>query len=229
MALGISPRASEFRASLARVQSKALLAFHGYTMNAAFGASAARAFSPLATQLRVVAPDAPVQCSEEAVARFYAGTRIAQPSGPYFTWWRANEDNSVYEGWELTRALIERAFAEHSPIGLLGFSQGAMVASICAAMSARGELPPIRFAILVAGRAPRAQAFRSLFSEPIDVPSLHVWGQRDALSGDAAPGLLEHFANASREQLVWPGGHTFPTSGPAAAAMCRFVEARLGS
>lgn len=210
-----------------RVQPKSLLVFHGYTMNATFGASAARALEPLAERLRVISPDAPIRCSDEAVARFYAGMGMAQRPGPYFTWWRANPDNSVYEGWDQTRALVERLFAEHSPVGLLGFSQGAMVASVCAALAARGELPPIEFAILVAGRVPRAHAFRPLFSEPIDVPSLHVWGRRDALSGEAAPELLEHFDAGRRERVVWPGGHTFPTSGPAATALCRFVESRL--
>lgn len=211
------------------VPAPVLLALHGYTMNARFGASVARMLAPLGESIQVLAPDAPLVCSDEAVARFYSGTGLTQPPGPYCTWWRANEDNSLYEGWEQTRALVERAFTEHSPVGLLGFSQGAMVASACAALSARGELPRLGFVILVAGRVPRANAFRTLFSAPIEVPSMHVWGERDAFSKDAAPALLEHFAPATREKFVAMGGHVFPTAGPAAAAMCRFVESRLGA
>ncbi len=216
-----------FRIKVRLVGSPVLLVFHGYTMNARFGASASRMLAPLGERIRVVAPDAPLVCSDEAVARFYAGTGLTQPPGPYCTWWRANEDNSVYEGWNETRALVERAFAEHSPVGLLGFSQGAMVASACAALSARGELPPLGFVVVVAGRLPRANAFRTLFDAPIQVPSLHVWGERDAFSKDAAPALMDHFAPESREKFVSAGGHAFPTAGPAADAMCRFVDSRL--
>lgn len=209
------------------MESSALLVLHGYTMNGGFGTSAARLLGPLAERIRVVAPDAPLTCSDDAVTRFYAGAGVAQPPGPYRTWWRANEDNTEYEGWEQTRALLERLFREHSPVGVLGFSQGAMVASACAALSSCGELPPLRFAILVAGRVPRANAFRELFESPIRVPSMHVWGEHDAFSKDTAPMLMEHFDSASRERCVWPGGHVFPTSGLAGAALTRFIEGRL--
>ena len=102
-----------------------------------------------------------------------------------------------------------------------------MVASLCAALAANGELPSVRFAILVAGRAPRAQAFRTLLSRAIDVPSLHVWGERDPFSSEGAPELMQHFAERGREKHVWAGAHSFPTSGSAADALRAFVAARL--
>ncbi|MGC4094317.1 MAG: alpha/beta fold hydrolase [Polyangiaceae bacterium] len=205
----------------------AILVLHGYTMNGSIGASAERLLQPLGARLRVVAPDAPLECSEEAVSRFYQGTGLQRAQGPYRTWWRANEDNSRYEGWPETLASLRAQMREHAPVGVLGFSQGAMVAALIAALSARGELPALRFAILVAGRLPRARELEPLFIEPIELPSLHVWGERDAFSVSSAPELMERFAERTRRSFSWPAGHTLPTRGVAAQAIVDFVEAGL--
>jgi pimeloyl-ACP methyl ester carboxylesterase len=205
----------------------AVLVLHGYTMNGRFGASVAQMLKPLGEDVRVVSPDAPLECSEAAVTRFYEGTGVRRGAGPHLTWWRASDDNSVYEGWDASRALIERTVSEHAIVGVIGFSQGAMVASACAALAARGELPGLRFAILVAGRVPRAHAMRSWFERPIELESLHVWGERDPFSAEAAPELVRHFAKSSRQEFVWAGAHSFPTSGPAAEVMREFVRAHL--
>ncbi|MFZ5889960.1 MAG: hypothetical protein ACOY0T_02740 [Myxococcota bacterium] len=207
--------------------TRAILVFHGYTMNSGFGAIAARTLTPIAHRVHVVAPGAPIVCTNEAVDRFYMSTGIPRPPGPYLTWWRASDDNKIYEGWDATLELVRRSFDEHAPIGIIGFSQGAMVAALVAALAARGELPPLRFAVLVAGRVPRAETLRPLLATPIDVPSLHVWGERDAMSERSAPELMQHFSSATRQSFVSKGGHTFPTSGPAADAITSFIESAL--
>jgi predicted esterase len=166
-----------------------------------------------------------VICSDEAVERFYRGTGLRRGGAPYCTWWRANQDNTVYEGWDASLELVRALMEKHEPVGIIGFSQGAMAATLVSALSARGDLPRLRFVVLVAGRLPRADAFQSLLAEPIGVDSLHVWGERDAFASEGAPELMQHFlAPAS---FVWAGGHSFPTSGKAATAMLRFIEMRL--
>jgi len=207
--------------------AQTLLALHGYTMNGRFGASARELLRPLAERVQVVAPDAPLVCSEEAVARFYDRARVRRGEPPHCTWWRANQDNTVYEGWDASLELLRSLLQEHAPVGVIGFSQGAMAATLVAALSARGELPPLRFVVLVAGRTPRASAFQSLLAEPIDVESLHVWGERDAFAAAGAPELAEHFAAPTRQSFVWAGGHSFPTSGSAATTILDFIEMRL--
>jgi hypothetical protein len=47
----------------------------------------------------------------------------------------------------------------------------------------------VRFAVLVAGRKPRAAALQPLFETPIRVPSLHVVGDADRLTGRHADEL----------------------------------------
>jgi predicted esterase len=114
--------------------------------------------------------------------------------------------------------------ADVSAVGLFGFSQGAMLAATLAAMSDAGSFPPVRFAVLVGGRKPRAAALQPLFEKPITVPSLHVIGDADKLSGTHASALVDHFDPATREIHRWPGSHMIPTRGPAAAAILDFVQ-----
>ena len=150
---------------------------------------------------------------------------------PYRKWWDATDDGRVYEGWEQTRAelrsLLEGLATTSSAIGVLGFSQGAMVAATVAALSVAGQLPPVRFAILVAGMAPRADVLRPLFAQPLPMPSLHVWGDRDYFTGPGGPALVQQFAADRRQACVWPGPHVIPTRGPGADALRAFVRAQL--
>lgn len=69
-------------------------------------------------------------------------------------------------------------------VGLVGFSQGAVLAAAIAGLAEHGEMPSFAFAILVAGRTPRAQVLKKLFTKPLRTPSLHVWGSADRLMGD---------------------------------------------
>jgi predicted esterase len=121
---------------------------------------------------------------------------------------------------EAVRALAEGA----SDLAVLGFSQGAMLAAAVAAHSSAGTFPPLRFAVLIAGRKPRAAALQPLFEKPVRVPSLHMLGDADRLTGAHGPALAEHFDPAAREIHRWPGPHMIPTRGPAAAAIVDFIR-----
>jgi len=201
-----------------------LLALHGFTMN---GEVMRRALEPLAQALeptvRVVSLDAPHTCSQETVERTYRGASDGRLPPPYLCWWNASDDGLDYRGWEETRAIVGAALARHAPVSVLGFSQGGTLAAAVAALSARGELPPIHAAVLVAGRKPRAAVLQSAFDEPIAVPSLHVWGERDALTLEHSEGLVHCFSAQQRQVVRWPGGHRLPTSGAAHEAIVRFV------
>jgi predicted esterase len=204
-----------------------LLCLHGYTLNgthmrAQLGALAG-ALAPFA---EVVCPDAPQECPPASVERFYAAMKVSPAAPPRRTWWRASDDGLKYDGWETTRDLLRDLLVRHAPAGILGFSQGAMVAAVAAAASTRGELPELPFVVLVAGRVPRAEALKAFFDRPVAVPSLHVWGDRDAVTGPYCQELVEAFDGATREVSRWPGAHVVPTKGPAADAIVDFVRRR---
>ncbi|HYQ42043.1 MAG TPA: alpha/beta fold hydrolase [Polyangiaceae bacterium] len=200
-----------------------LLVLHGFTMNGEVMRAALEPFAAaLEPKVRLVCLDAPHTCSEATVERMYHGSR-ARLSPPHLCWWNASDDGLEYRGWEETRALMSAALDRHAPASVLGFSQGGILAAAVAALSRRGELPPLHAAVLIAGRKPRASLLQPAFTEPVALPSLHVWGERDTPTIRHSEELVECFSAPQREVIRWPGGHVVPTSGPAHEAIVRFV------
>jgi len=205
--------------------SHTLLAFHGFTMNAECMRAALEPIaSALAPRVDVVCLNAPHVCAPASVERLYRGSNAKRLPPPYLSWWDASDDGLSYRGWEETRDLVREALDRYAPVSILGFSQGAILAAAVAALAHARELPPIRGAVLVAGRKPRAAVLQGAFLDPIAVPSLHVWGERDSLIGPHGRELAEQFAEAEREIVTWPGGHVLPSKGPGYEAIVRFVS-----
>ncbi|HET7543040.1 MAG TPA: hypothetical protein VFK05_24370 [Polyangiaceae bacterium] len=206
-----------------------LIALHGYTMNGArLRALGEELFRVLEQHVTLVFPDAPHVCSPAAAQAAFLAWGLAPTEPPHLRWWRAKDDGRVYEGWKEACECVRGLIPEQAPVGILGFSQGAMLAASLAALSARGRFPTLRCAVLIAGGVPRAEDLSALFTEPIAVPSLHVWGERDKLADTSAPQLAERFQEAQRETVTWPGSHSIPQSGQAASTIVRFVQERLG-
>lgn len=205
-----------------------LLALHGFTLNGEVMRQGLGDLAPrLEQHVELLCPDAPNDCSPGAVDRLYAAWGMPRQPPPHRCWWEASDDASVYHGWERTLATLRELMAQHAPVGLLGFSQGAMLAATLAALSSRGELPALDFAVVIAGSLPRAAALRGAFDQLVSIPSFHVWGERDQLTGPGSPLLAERFDPAQREIVTWPGSHTIPTSGEAAERLVGFVERRV--
>jgi predicted esterase len=198
-----------------------LLAFHGFTGN---GERMHDALGPLVHALepkvRVVCLNAPHVRSTSTAGVASPVTR--QPS-PSLYWWNASDDGLEYRGWEETFDVVREALERYAPASILGFSQGAILAAAVAALSQRGELPHVHCAVLIAGRLPRAARLQAAFMDPVSVPSLHVWGERDSVTGPFCQELAEHFLETKREIAVWSGGHVIPTRGAPYDAMLRFV------
>jgi len=204
-----------------------LLVLHGYTMNGdtmrGHMAALAARFPPA---MNVVYASAPHACSETSVERFYAGASVRRLPPPHLMWWNATDDGTEYRGWETSRDGLLALMRQHAPVGVLGFSQGAMMTALLA--TAWEELAPLLgFVIVVAGRTPRATALTPFFERPIRVPSLHVWGTRDGMSA-VSPELVQCFDESTRQVVTWSGGHRVPVDGPGADAIADFVARRWG-
>ena len=201
-----------------------LLVFHGFTMN---GEVMRAALEPLATALepkvRLVCLNAPHVCSAATVERMSRGGSGSSLPPPHLCWWNASDDGLEYRGWQETRDLVREALDRYAPASVFGFSQGGILAAAVAALSGAGELPPIHAAVLIAGMKPRAAQLQAAFVDPVAVPSLHVWGERDTLSGPSSEELVGCFSASERQVVRWPGGHLVPTRGPAFEAIVRFV------
>jgi predicted esterase len=202
-----------------------LITLHGFTMNAnGLGHMLAELEPRLAESVDVVHVNAPHVASEDSVAGLASVLGGFRPKPPNLQWWNASDDGRDYHGWAETRARIAAEVERHGAAGLLGFSQGAAVAAALAAASSLEQFPPLRFVVLVAGFTPRAQDIAPLFSEPVRVPSLHVWGEADHRFAKHSPSLVERFEPATREVHTWPGRHVVPTSGAAGDAIVDFVR-----
>jgi hypothetical protein len=175
-----------------------------------------------------VYPDAPHTASEDSVAGLSSLLGGFRPKPPNLEWWNASAGGQSYDGWETTRETLAREVARYPSVALFGFSQGAAVAAALAAAASRGQFPSLAFVVLVAGFAARAPDIAALFSEPITVPSLHVYGDADPFAKHA-PKLVECFAPEAREVLHWSGRHVVPVSGEPADTLVEFVRRRASA
>mmetsp|Transcript_2185 Transcript_2185/g.4677 ORF Transcript_2185/g.4677 Transcript_2185/m.4677 type:complete len:1037 (+) Transcript_2185:772-3882(+) len=100
-------------------------------------------------------------------------------------WWTVkNEgDSIIYEGLEQGIDALENWFQQNGAYnGVMGFSQGATMASILAAKMYSGQLQHVRFQFLVciSGFNVRDTECSKMFSgDKICVPSFHTWGKVD--------------------------------------------------
>jgi pimeloyl-ACP methyl ester carboxylesterase len=201
-----------------------LIVLHGYTMNAAAMRAHLGGLVPLLErEFDLVFVDAPHACSEAGVDRLYSMWKTPRLPPPHLMWWESTADGREYRGWEETRELIRAAMAG-GDVGFLGFSQGAILSAAVAALAEHGQMPPVRFAILVAGRPPRADVFEPVLTRPLRTPSLHVWGAADTMATGISEELSQRFDPTAREVVVWDGDHRVPTSGEGADAILRFVR-----
>lgn len=202
-----------------------LIALHGFTQNGVqFRAHLSPLLARLPADIQIVVPDAPHACSEGGRERLQRMLGGASPPPPHLSWWDATDDGRAYRGWEQSLASLRALVAKDAAYGLLGFSQGAIVSAALSALAAHGEFPAPRFAVLVAGRKPRADVFQPLFDRPLATPSLHVWGERDTFGTIESAKLVDVFEPSQRQIAIWPGPHLVPTHGPGADAIVSFVE-----
>ena len=197
-----------------------LLALHGQTLNGGYMRRELARFEKLGVELEC--PDGPNACSVGMVDRLYAVWDQPRQAPPHCSWFDAIDDGRLYDGWEATRALLA-PILERGPMGILGFSQGATVAAALAALSHHGQVAPIEFVVVIAGRTPRADVLAPFLGDPIGVRSLHVWGENDHLVADTSRALVDRFDATSRQVVTWPGGHAIPSRGPGATAIEEFI------
>jgi len=131
-------------------------------------------------------------------------------------------DTFPHTGLQRSVELVLSEFLRGEYDGILGFSQGAILATIvCAELQRRGS-KACRFAVLVSGFGKPVPGDLDVYplEELLQVPSLHVWGLLDDHIPPAASEVLESFFVAPRRH-VHQGAHFVPQK----AADCQvFLE-----
>ncbi|XP_013137716.1 PREDICTED: UPF0483 protein CG5412 [Papilio polytes] len=151
------------------------------------------------------------------------------------SWWFNAEDNSFSGkclggpaiGFEDTLHLIESIVSEYGPFdGFMGFSQGACLVGLLAAMQQKGYLPySFDFAIFVSGFRSGSLVHKGFYDEDINLPSLHVYGESDSIIPKE---MSESLINLFNKPIVaeHSGGHYVPCSGPLKDIYLDFIHER---
>ncbi|RKP10434.1 ovarian cancer-associated gene 2 protein [Thamnocephalis sphaerospora] len=174
----------------------------------------------------------PTDITEEERARLQ---RLYDSEGgelhPY-AWWFAKGTPARYEGFEEAMRQIRSVLAEQGPFdGVLGFSQGAVFASLLASIYSRPDEPlrldsrhpAFRFAILISGFPSRCPSHSYLYERPIQCPSLHMIGLGDTV---VLPEGSEKLANTFENPTVYrhDGGHVIPTNAAGRNTLFEYIQ-----
>ena len=138
-----------------------------------------------------------------------------------FGWWHEG-----FTGWEHTRDwIVERLGAGPRIDGLFGFSQGAALTGLLAALRESRQAPAgldFRFAVMVGGFTSFLPQHADLFRRPLAIPSVHVIGRSDGIVPRSDS--LER-AGRFTDPLVLEhgGGHIIPADRAVAEPIARFL------
>ncbi|XP_042417547.1 dihydrofolate reductase-like isoform X1 [Zingiber officinale] len=132
---------------------------------------------------------------------------------PYYEWFQYNKEFTEYENLEECISYLCDYMMKNGPFdGLLGFSQGAVLAAVLAGYQAQGQVlkdhPPIKFLVSISGSMFRDPSICGIaYRDPIKVKSVHFIGEKDWLKLPS-----EDLASAFDNPLVLrhPQGHTVP-------------------
>lgn len=201
--------------------SRAILCIHGGGASPAiFRFQLATFRAAMKNDFEFVYADAPhVAVAGPDVLPFFAGM------DPYYSWFRKGAKNT-HEEVELFNASIKKSVEKwqrnnpHSEIvGVLGFSQGGLAATVLLWEQQMGMvpwLPRLEFGVLVCcAYSDVATAYMWAHSRDDDkmkirTPSLHLHGRQDCNLGQARDTLATHYSAQSSLVIEFEGEHHVP-------------------
>ena len=138
-------------------------------------------------------------------------------------------------GWEESLALLENALTTQGPFdGVLGFSQGAAVAAVLAALECQRPVNARRFkfVIICSGYRSAVPEHRDCLeswkqSGGVPMPSLHIYGasQLDRqISQLDSEGLVESFIEQDKMVIRHDSGHLIPSSREITFQISEFIK-----
>ncbi|CAN8075936.1 unnamed protein product [Agarophyton chilense] len=139
-------------------------------------------------------------------------------------WWIADRQRTTYIGLNHTISYLADVFKESHFDGVLGFSQGAVLASILCAVREQPAFESLQFALLFSGFQSRATVHQPFYEKSIKVPSFHVWGEQDGIvPPKRSEELKDKFERQTRSHYVHQKGHLVPSDAGVRRAVSRFL------
>lgn len=202
---------------------KKILCLHGYSMSSDWLREwCVPLQQALADEAEFLYPQGPIECPEAEVRATTARFNMAMPEsrigpGLNWCWYRASDERPpVYHGIEATLDWLAGLFRREGPInGILGWSQGAVMTALLAALMQREQPSRFQFdwAVLCGGFLPGDARYRGYFDQPLSLPTLHVLGRREPEFMKTQGERMLH-AFAGSERLDTPVGHIMPVKYP---------------
>ena len=203
--------------------TKRVLCLHGYAMNRDwFHEWLSPIQQALIGSAELIIPQAGIVAPEAEVRAMVDMFQVAMPedkigSGKNWCWYRATADKPpVYQFFDETLNSLAQFYKSDGPFdGVLGWSQGAVVAAILAALQAQDTKYNfgLKWMVLCGGFLPGDEKVKKLFVEPLPYPSLHVVGQKESEVMMRRCQRL-HAAFQHAEWLDTPAGHVMPIRYP---------------
>jgi len=195
-----------------------ILALHGYRQTAVL-------FQKRLSSSKILTQkDDPATCTFVMAPHFLEGRQKSQTEGyPAGSGWCVitdeEEDDHLkwpeienYKGLEESIDNLRSVWETQGPFdGILGFSQGGLMASILCHLqnSEENPFPKFKFAIFIGSYIPSAEPWKSLYKKTCKIPTLHIFGKQDLLISSSSS--QEHAACFENAE-IWehPGGHFIP-------------------
>ena len=222
------------------VSAPTIVVLHGITMS---GASMLRALGPLregleAAGFALVAPNGGHRLSAPeltALSEWMAGRYREQgqatsdfadgrfwDAGEHYDWFQSSTEPSTrkktYAALERSLDAVAAAMRERNVVGVLGFSQGAAMATVVGALASSGDarFSGVRWGMFLSGFKPVFDA-PNLFAYPAGpLPRLLAIGARDPIfpgNADYLTSVSRAFAGGAEQLIVVPDlGHAVPAS-----------------
>ncbi|EJS41600.1 fsh3p [Saccharomyces arboricola H-6] len=124
---------------------------------------------------------------------------------------------------------------ENGPFdGVIGFSQGAglggyLVTDFNRILSLTEEQQPaLKFFISFSGFKLEDKVYQKSYDKAIQIPSLHVRGELDAVVAESRiMALYESWPKDKRTLLIHPGAHFVPNSKPFVSQVCNWIQGTI--
>ncbi|KAH9067735.1 FSH1-domain-containing protein [Lactarius vividus] len=210
-----------------------VLMLHGYSQNSSiFSKRVAALRKSLGKDVELVFVDAPHVLmpvdltghgtSLDAFGAAEASTTSEDPALKPRGWWRTDPTRTRTDGLEESLAYLRDILRTQRFEGVLGFSQGAGLAALLAALLERPHLhppflvdgepphPPLRFCVAVSGFKVAGPLSTAVFSEGYVTPTLHVLGKNDILVIEERSRVLINVSKTKRVEMH-DGGHFVPS------------------
>lgn len=136
-----------------------------------------------------------------------------------YGWW-----HDGFRGWERTRDWVLDLAARDRFDGVFGFSQGAALTGLLAALQQSDPKTALRFlfAVMVGGFASHEPQHAALFERVITLPSLHVMGTSDgSVPMQDSLRLADRFEDPVIVQH--PNGHVIPSAATITSRIAQFI------